>query len=147
MRQRGRHRPFRRTRRRRAEKGANSQAIGRSKSGSATRIAALVDAPGYLIRFELLPGQAHDLLGTPPLLEGVDFGVPVGDKAIDADSFVQKQGCWLVAELEARGAPAAVPSKSNRKISRGHNEETYKWRQRIENYFAKITEFRAVATR
>ena len=74
-----------------------------------------------------------------PLLEGVDFGASVGDKAFDAD--------WLAAELDARGAAAAVPSKSNGKNPRDHDEEMRKWRRRIENYFAKIKEFRAIATR
>ena len=100
---------------------------------------ALVDALGYLVCFELLPGQAHDLAGTPPLLEGVDFGALIGDKAFDAD--------WLVADLDARGAAAVIPSKSNRKNPRDHDEEMYKWRHQIENYFAKIKEFRAIATR
>ena len=52
-----------------------------------------------------------------------------------------------MAELDARGAAAAVPSKSNRKNPRDHDEEMYKWRHQIENYFAKIKEFRAIATR
>ena len=46
-----------------------------------------------------------------------------------------------------RGAAAAVPSKSNRKIPRDHDNEMYKWRHRIENCFANIREFRAIATR
>jgi transposase len=35
---------------------------------------ALVDALGNLVRFLLLPGQAHDMKGIAPLIRGVSFG-------------------------------------------------------------------------
>lgn len=33
-----------------------------------TKIVALVDALGNLVRFVLLPGQSHDLVGVKPLI-------------------------------------------------------------------------------
>lgn len=36
---------------------------------------------------------------------------------------------------------------SARKIQRNYDEEAYKWRHLVENYFAKIKEFRGIATR
>ena len=39
-----------------ASGGKGGPIRGRSRGGSATRIVALVDALGYLVRFELLPG-------------------------------------------------------------------------------------------
>ena len=100
---------------------------------------AVTDALGYLVRFVLLPGQAHDLAGMPDLLEGLEFGALVGDKAFDAD--------WLVDEVERRGAVAVIPSKRNRKVPRDHDGEMYKWRHQVENFLSKIKEFRAIATR
>ena len=50
----------------RAQKGAQSQASGRSKSGMTTKILALTDALGNLVRFELLPGNRHDTIGVAP---------------------------------------------------------------------------------
>ena len=100
---------------------------------------ALVDALGYLVRFEPVPGQAHDLAGVPPLLDSLEFGGLIGDKAFDVD--------WLVEKLEARGSVAAVPSKSNWKVKCSRGREMNKWRHQIENFFAKIKEFRAIATR
>ena len=45
---------------------------------------AVVDALGHLVRFVILPGQAHDLTGVPDMLEGLPlFGALVGDKAFD----------------------------------------------------------------
>jgi hypothetical protein len=44
-----------------------------------------VDALGNLVRFILLPGQSHDLVGVKPLIEDVEFAMFLGDKAFDAD--------------------------------------------------------------
>ena len=74
-----------------------------------TKIVALVDALGNLVRFVLLPGQAHDLKGVEPLIEGACFGALLGDKAFDAN--------WLLAELDERGAMAVIPPKANRKVN------------------------------
>jgi len=98
-----------------------------------------VDALGNLVRFVLLPGQRHDTLGVPPLIEGVAFGALLGDKAFDVD--------WLRAELDARGAVAVIPPKASRKSLIPCDQAMYRWRHLIENYFAKLKEFRAVATR
>ena len=46
-----------------------------------------------------------------------------------------------------RGAEAVIPSKRNRTAPREHDREMYKWRHQIENFFARIKEFRAVVTR
>lgn len=42
----------------RHQKGAKNQVIGRSKGGMATKILALTDALGNLVRFTLLPDSA-----------------------------------------------------------------------------------------
>ena len=104
-----------------------------------TKIVALVDALGNLVRFMLLPGQAHDMKGMAPLIRGVSFAALLADKAFDAN--------WLLEELDARGAAAVIPPKANRKQQRDYDTHAYKWRHLIENYFAKIKEFRGIATR
>src|SRR3982751_6379519 len=119
--------------------GTRNQAIGRSRGGLTTKIVALVDALGNLVRFVLLPGQHHDIVGVRPLIEGVAFGALLGDKAFDAD--------WLRADLDGRGAAAVIPPKVNRKASLDYDKAMYRWRHLIENYFAKLKEFRAIATR
>ena len=100
---------------------------------------ALVDAFGNLVRFVLLPGQSHDLKGVSPLIGGLDFGALLADKAFDAD--------WLLAELNERGTTAVIPPKSNRIGPRIFDKAIYAWRHLVENYFAKIKEFRGIATR
>ena len=54
------------------------QAIGRSKGGLTTKILALTDALGNLVRFVLLPGQRFDTVGVPPLIDGLAFGARIG---------------------------------------------------------------------
>ncbi|MFT7060536.1 MAG: transposase [Pseudorhodobacter sp.] len=99
----------------------------------------MVDALDNLVRFLLLPGRAHDMKGVAPLIRDVSFGALMADKAFDAN--------WLLQELDERGASAVIPPKSNRKQQRVYDTEAYKWRHLVENYFAKIKEFRGIATR
>ena len=40
-----------------------------------------------------------------------------------------------------------IPPKTNRKAAVDFDREMYRWRHLIENTFAKLKEFRAVATR
>ena len=103
-----------------------------------TKIVALVDALGNLVRFSLLSGQAHDMKGVAPLIRRVSFGALLADKAFDAN--------WLLEELDERGTSAVIPPKTNRQQQRGFDAEAYKWRHLVENYFAKIKEFRGIAT-
>jgi transposase len=95
------------------------------------------------VRFLLLPGQRHDSVGVAPLISGLDFGALLGDKAFDAD--------WLRADLDARGAVAVIPPKASRKslihCDRHCDRAMYRWRHLIENTFAKLKGFRAIATR
>ena len=112
---------------------------GRSRGGLTTKTVALEDARGNLVRFLLLPGQAHDRKGVAPLIRGVSFNALLADKAFDAD--------WLVQDLEQRASTAVIAPKANRKIQRDYDVEVYKWRHLMENHFAKIKEFRGIATR
>jgi len=100
---------------------------------------ALADAPGDLVRVVLLPGQRHDTIGVPPLIEGVAFGARLGDEAYDADR--------LRADLDARGAVAVIPPKAGRKALIACDRAMDRWRHLIENTFAELKEFRAIATR
>ena len=40
-----------------------------------------------------------------------------------------------------------IPPKANRKLQRNYDVDVFRWRHLVENYFAKIKEFRAIATR
>ena len=100
---------------------------------------ALTDALGNLVRFKLLPGQRSEIVGVPELIDGLTFGAMLADKAFDADT--------LRDELDLREAEAIIPAKKNRCVAIPHDNEAYKWRHLIENYFSKIKEFRGINTR
>ena len=100
---------------------------------------ALVDALGNLARFVLLPGQRHDSLGVEPLITGVDFQALLGDKAFDNN--------WLRQELDARGAQAVIPPRSNRNQPIACDFDMYRWRHLVENFFCNLKQFRRIATR
>ncbi len=70
--------------RNRRKRGTEKQAIGKSRGGRTTKIAAVVDALGYLIRFVLLPGNRHDITSFDALLAGIYSLALIGDKAFDA---------------------------------------------------------------
>jgi len=105
-----------------------------------TKIHALVDALGNPLELLLTPGQAHDLQGADGLLPQMAADTVLADKAFDADERV-------LAPLAAAGKTAVIPPKSTRKIKRDYDKELYKSRHLIENFYCKLKQYRAIATR
>ena len=70
----------------------------------------------------------------------MDASTLLADKAYDADERV-------IEPLRAAGKTAVIPSKSNRKVQRPHDQDLYEARHLIENFFCRIKQFRAIATR
>src|SRR5690606_40457604 len=56
-----------------AQKGDSEPGHRALERGMTTKILALTDALGNLVRFKLLPGHRYDTIGIKPLLEGVSF--------------------------------------------------------------------------
>src|SRR3712207_6657324 len=68
-------------------------------------------------------------------------GAVIADKAFDAQERV-------LEPLERAGKAAVIPPKANRKEPpRSYDKELYQARHLIENFFAKLKQFRAIATR
>lgn len=105
-----------------------------------TKIHTLVDALGNPLGFFLTGGQAHDLVGADELLPSMQADILIADKAFDADERV-------LAPLTAAGKTAVIPPKANRCLPRNFDRDLYKERHLIENFFAKLKQFRAIATR
>jgi transposase len=74
------------------------------------------------------------------LLPGLKADALIADKAFDAEKRV-------IDPLTAAGKTAVIPPKSNRRKPRTLDRELYKARHLIENFFAKLKQFRAIATR
>lgn len=104
-----------------------------------TKILALTDALGNLVRFELMPGHRFDTVGVEPLLEGIDFGGLIADKAFDSDA--------IIANLNQRGAKVVISQHPRRALPLPLDRELYKWRHLVENFFCKLKEFKRIAMR
>ncbi len=104
-----------------------------------TKILALTDALGNLVRFVLLPGQRFDTVGFPPLIDGVSFAALIADKAFDSNA--------IVADLDACGAKVVIAQHPRRIPPLVIDMEMYKWRHLIENFFCKLKEFKRIAMR
>jgi len=121
----------------------DKEAIGRSRGGLSTKIHTTTDALGNPTGFYLTPGQAHDLEGADQLLPDVKAGIVIGDKGYDAQERV-------IVPLEKAGKKVIIPSKSNAKTPRVFSEQDkdlYGARHLIENFFARLKQYRAIATR
>jgi len=99
----------------------------------------LADALGRPLRFILTGGQVHDVVTAPALLNGIEGGGVIADKAYDSNSLRQ-----LIANA---GMIAVIPSTRSRKVLIPYDADLYKTRNRIERCFNKLKHFRRFATR
>jgi transposase len=130
-------RPSAHTRRRRGrKKGADSQerdereALGRSRGGYGTKACVIADGRGRAVAFALAPGQAHGLPDVP--------GWVVGDRGLASDAF--RTRIW---DIGAR--PAIPPKRTDAPVA--CPDWIYVNRHLVENLWARLKEWRAVATR
>ena len=104
-----------------------------------SKILALTEALGNLVKFILMPGQRHDIMGVKELICDVRFGALLADKAFDAN--------WLVEDLKSRGVQVVISQKPKRQTPLDIDLEVYKWRHLIENFFGKLKRFKRIAMR
>ena len=104
-----------------------------------TKILALTDALGNLGRFVLLPGQRFDTVSVPPLIKRLAFDALIADKAFNSTAIIAERdapgGTVIISQHPRRGKPLVI------------DEEMYKWRHLIENFFGKIKEFNRITIR
>jgi transposase len=123
-----------------AEKSWRGPNDWRSRGELSTKIHALVDALGNPLGFFLTGGEAHDLVGADHLLPTMAANTLIADKAFDADARV-------LEPLAASGKTAVIPPRTDLSSPRDYYRELHAARHLIENFFAKIGQFRAIATR
>lgn len=78
--------------------------------------------------------QASELLEQALNAEAV-----IADKGYDSDALVQR--------IEAKGAQAVIPPRSNRRSPRAYDRHRYKARNLVERCFNRLKQFRRIATR
>ncbi len=91
---------------------------------------ALTDAPGNLVNFGLRPGQPRDTGGVAGLIDGVNLGGLIADKAFDVNSIAE--------DLDQRGAGIVISQHPDRVAPREIDTEACKWCHLIENFFCSL---------
>lgn len=100
----------------------------------------MADALGNPLAFTLSGAEQADITQAPALLQAAPTAQAViADKGYDADA--------LVDTIETAGAQAVIPPRSNRRSPRVFDQDRYRARHLIENLFARLKQFRRLATR
>ncbi len=89
--------------------------------------------------FVITPGQAHESRHAISLLVGVEADYVLGDRAYD--------GSAIRDHIASMNAEAVVPPHPCRKAPARFDTHLYKARHAIENLFAKLKQYRSLATR
>lgn len=122
---------------------ANEQesGIGKSVAGNTTKIHMAVDAHGLPIHFLVTGGEVHDSKEAPTLIaELPDADYIVADRGYDSEE--------LRDQIRNKGAIPVIPRKKNSKVGNDDIDWClYKYRHFVENVFARLKHFRAIATR
>jgi transposase len=98
-----------------------------------------VDALGNPLRILLTPGHRHEMTRAAALVDGLPAGWLIADTAYDADGF--RRG------LAEAGTAPVIPSNPARARVVPHDRDLYKERHVVECFFAKLKQFRRIATR
>lgn len=99
-----------------------------------------MDALGNPPGFTLTPGQASDRAGAGVLVPTLAAPTLIADRGYDAEARV-------LIPLRAAGKAAVIPPKRTRTDQREYDRHLYGARHLIENFFCKLTQYRAIATR
>jgi len=122
------------------KRGALVEAIGRSRGGRTTTIHALTDSLGRPRVLRITPGNMHDVIMAPELVSAAGpIERLIADKAYDTNR--------LRSLLDEANIEAVIPSVARRKPLIPYDREAYRQRNLIERMFARLKDFRRVATR
>jgi transposase len=120
---------------------AEDEGIGKSVAGNTTKIHMATDAYGLPIDFEITGGEVHDCKVAPEFFAKLpDAGHMIADKGYDSEE--------LRDIVRAKESVPVIPRKSNSKTGNDDMDwGLYKYRHLVENVFARLKHFRAIATR
>ncbi|GAB3374406.1 IS5 family transposase [Azotobacter armeniacus] len=117
------------------------EAIGKSRAGHTSKIHLAVDAYGLPVAFEITGGEVNDCSSAPELIAQLPSAEAiVADKGHDSECIRE--------QIEAQGAQAVIPRKRNSIKGNGDLDRgLYRYRHLVENAFARLKHYRAVAFR
>ena len=88
----------------------------------------------------LTAGQVSDYKGARKILSHLPKAAAlISDRGYDSN--------WFREELAARSMAPCIPGRKNRKHDIEYDKALYKQRHKIENMFAKLKDWRRIATR
>ena len=88
----------------------------------------------------LSAGQTSDYIGARALLSSIpQAGALLADRGYDAD--------WFRNALIKLGISPCIPSRAGRNTAITHDAALYRLRHKIENMFARLKDWRRIATR
>jgi putative transposase len=105
-----------------------------------SKLHVVCDGTGKPLQMVLTEGQMNDhkgarlMLGTLPSASTL-----IGDRGYDSN--------WFRQALKAKGIEPCIPSTRSRKVPLAYDKTLYRSRHKIENLFAKLKDWRRVATR
>jgi transposase len=119
----------------------DNEAIGKSRAGHTTKIHLAVDSYGLPIEFEITGGDINDCTAAPSIIEKLPTAQTIiADKGYDSERIRE--------QILSQGAQVVIPRKKN--SIKGNSEldkGLYRYRHLVENTFARLKQYRAIATR
>ena len=113
--------------------------MGRSRGGFGTKIHAAVSPLGHPVALKLTGAEAADSPHLPGLIAGIETEGVLADKGYDSDA--------NRAAIRGRGAEPCIPPRRNRKEPVAYDRHLYLERNVAERFFARVKQYRRVATR
>ena len=113
----------------------------KSRAGNTTKIHLAVDGYGLPVEFEITGGEINDCSAAPGLITRLpDTKAIVADKGYDSECIRE--------QITKKGARAVIPRKRNSlKGNADMDWGLYRYRHLVENAFARLKQYRAIATR
>ena len=114
--------------------------IGRAKGGLNTKLHAVTDAKGCLLKFFMAAGQVSDYTEAAAFLSSLPNALwMLTDRGYDAD--------WFRDALKDKGIRPRIPGRKPRGKTARYDKRRYRRRNRIEIMFGRLKDWRRIATR
>jgi transposase len=122
------------------KKGDVPRDIGRTRGGLNTKLHAVCDEKARPIILYISKGQMSDYRGARIIAKHLPPATNLlADAGYDAD--------WFREVLSEKGINSCIKPRKNRKKKVSFDRKLYKQRHKIENMFARIKDWRRIATR
>ena len=113
--------------------------MGRSRGGFGSKLHAVVNPLGHPVVLKLTGSEASDSPQLPGLIAGQEADAILADKGYDSDANRQA--------IRTQGAEPCIPPRKNRTQPIPYDRHLYEERNVVERFFARIKQYRRVATR